>query len=86
MDVYHEKRSFTYISLSFPLLLYALGGLITQMLSTAVGAKPLSETMLEYCYLDPQEQSSVNFNMNWNIFIQENTFENVVGKMMTISL
>ena len=25
------------------------------------GAKPLSEPMLEYCLLDPQEQTSVKF-------------------------
>ena len=44
--------------------------------------KPLSEPMLEYCYLDPQEQTIVKFNRNSCFFIQENTFENVVWKMV----
>ena len=43
-----------------------------------VGAKPLSEPMLEYRYLDPLEQTSVNFDRKYNIFIQENAFESVV--------
>ena len=34
-----------------------------------VGAKPLSEPMVGYCYLDPAEQTSVKLS---NIFIQEN--------------
>ena len=42
------------------------------------GSKPLSEPMLEYWWLDPREQ---NFNQNPNIFIEENTFENVVCEM-----
>ena len=29
-----------------------------------VGAKSLTEPMLEYCWLEPQEQSSVNFKSN----------------------
>ena len=41
------------------------------------GAKPLSEPMLQYCYLDPWEQTLY-------IFIQENVFENVVWKMVAI--
>ena len=28
-----------------------------------IGAKPLSEPLLEYCWLDPQEQSSVKFQL-----------------------
>ena len=51
-----------------------------------VGAKPLSETMLEYCQLDSWEQSQRNFNWNSNIFIQENAFENVVCEMASICL
>ena len=38
------------------------------------GAKPLSDPVLEYCWLDIWEHTS--FNRNWNIFIQENSFEN----------
>ena len=41
-----------------------------------VGAKPLSEPMLEYCKLDPWEQNSIKFNRNSYIFIEENAFEN----------
>ena len=46
-----------------------------------VGAKPLSESVLEYCLLDICEQ---NFNLNSNVFIQENAFENIVCKMSAI--
>ena len=35
------------------------------MVCRLVGAKPLSEPMLEYCYLDPWEQTSVKF---WSEF------------------
>ena len=59
-----------------------------------VGAKPLSEPLLEYCELDHWEQKSVkwtignknqwNLNRNSNIFIQENAFENIVWKMTAI--
>ena len=50
------------------------------------GAKPLSEPLLEYCWLDPWEQTSWNFTRNWIIFIQENAFENVVCEMGSICL
>ena len=44
-----------------------------------VGAKPLTEPMLEYCQLDSKEQTSVKF---WsNFFIQENAFESVDCEM-----
>ena len=41
--------------------------------------KPLSKPMLEYCLLDPWEQTSGKGNLDQNlyIFIQENAFENV---------
>ena len=42
-----------------------------------VGAKPLSETILEYSQLDLYEQTSVKFNQNSNVFIQGNALENV---------
>ena len=48
------------------------------------GTKPLSESMLEYCQLHPWEQTSVKFNRNWNIFIQENALENIVCEMASI--
>ena len=46
--------------------------------------KSLSEPMLEYCWLDPQEQTSMKFYRNWYIFIQENPFWNIVWKMAAI--
>ena len=49
-----------------------------------VGAKPLSEPMLEYCQLDPWDKLQRNFNQNSYIFIQESAFENVVWKMAAI--
>ena len=42
-----------------------------------VGAKLLSEPMLRYCSLDPQDRNSY-------IFVKENTFESVVCKMSAI--
>ena len=40
--------------------------------------------MLAYGQLDPNEHYSVKFELS-NIFIQENTFQNVVCKMASIS-
>ena len=50
------------------------------------GAKSLSEPMLEYCSSPPpppplSNKLQWNFNRNSNIFIWENTFENVVCEM-----
>ena len=42
------------------------------------GAKPLSEPMLEYCYIQ------WNINQNSCDFIQENSFENVLWEMAAI--
>ena len=42
------------------------------MVSHLFGAKPLSEPMLSYCQLNP------------NIVIQENAFENAICKMVAI--
>ena len=42
--------------------------------------------MLEYCYLDPEEQTS-NFNeilIEIHSFFQENAFENAIRKMAAI--
>ena len=49
-----------------------------------VGANPLSELVLEYCWLDPRNKLQWNFNRNSNIFIQENALENVVCEMAPI--
>ena len=49
------------------------------------GAKPLIWTNAGiYCQLDPCKQTSVKFNRNSYICIQENAFENVVWKMAII--
>ena len=42
-----------------------------------VGAKPVSEPMLEYGSLDLKEQTSIKFYSKFEIFIQENEFESV---------
>ena len=49
-----------------------------------VGAKPLPEPMMEYCYLDPRNKLQINVNRNSYIFIKKNPFENVVWKMAAI--
>ena len=48
------------------------------------GAKPRSEPMLAYCYLDPGNIFQWNSNKNTIIFIQENAFENIVCEMAAI--
>ena len=45
------------------------------------GAKPLSEPMLEFCKLDPCEQTSVKSKF---IYFQENAFEIVVCETAAI--
>ena len=49
-----------------------------------VGAKPLSESLLDYCQLDPCEHISMKFETKYNNFIDKNSFENVVWKMAAI--
>ena len=58
--------------------------LVQRMTCRLFGAKVLSETTLVCCYLDSWGHSSVNFNRNSNIFIQENLSENVVWKKSVI--
>ena len=41
-------------------------------------AKPLSKPILGFCQLDPYEQTSVKFWSTIELFIQENSFENIV--------
>ena len=43
--------------------------------------KTLSELAMVYCKFDPMEQIWKNLNQSFNIFVQENTFENVFCKM-----
>ena len=45
-----------------------------------LSAKPLSEAMLTYCQLDIWEHILLNV-LYQTVFIQDNKFENVVGKM-----
>ena len=47
-----------------------------------IGAKPLSETILEDKLLDPREKW--NFNLNSDIFIHENVYECFVYKIAAI--
>ena len=49
-----------------------------------VGAKPLSESLLDYCQLDPCEHISMKFETKYNNFIDKNAFENAVWKMAAI--
>ena len=49
-----------------------------------VGAKPLSEPMLEYSNWTLKNKLQRNLYRNSNIFIQENAFQNVVWKMAAI--
>ena len=48
-----------------------------------VGAKPLSEAMMEYCQLDPYEQTSMKFQSRCS-FADKNLRENVVWKIAAI--
>ena len=63
--------------------------LIQVMACRQVGAKPLPEPLLTCSQLDPEEQTwnswkTWNSNCNFNIFIHENAFENVVCEMAAI--
>ena len=59
--------------------------LVEIMACRLVGAKPLSEPMLEYCkYSNLTNKLQSNLKRNSYIFIQENSFENVVWKMAAI--
>ena len=46
-----------------------------------LGDKPIPALMLTYCQLDPKEQKII---WNWKFSIQENAFENVTCKIVTI--
>ena len=48
------------------------------------GAKPLSETMWEYCQLYHQELTSVKFSRKQYIVIPEYAFENIVCEIAVI--
>ena len=48
------------------------------------GVKPLPEQIVAYYQLKPEEQTSVNRNWNFNIFIRKNALENIVRKVAAI--
>ena len=50
------------------------------------GTKPLSKLMLECCHWTLRNKLQWNFNLNSNIFIQENALQNVVWEMASIFL
>ena len=55
------------------------------MACLVVGAKPLSERMLEYCWLDPMElQWKFDPNSIHTFSFKEDPLENVLLKMATI--
>ena len=60
--------------------------LVQIMACRLVGAEPLSESVLKYFLLNPQEQISVQFNQNSYIFIPENAIENVVCNFVSASM
>ena len=49
-----------------------------------LGAKSLSERILDYCLLSTRHKTQRNFNQNSYISNQEDPFENVVWKMKAI--
>ena len=49
------------------------------------GANPLSEQMMVYCQLDPEEYISMKFDLKFKSFNQWNAFEDVSVKMAAIS-
>ena len=49
-----------------------------------IGAKPLSEQMLDYLNWTLRNKLQWNLNRNFNIFIQENAFESVVCETAAI--
>ena len=52
--------------------------LLQVMACRLFGAKPLPESMLTYCQIEPGNTFQWNLNRNSNIFIEENVFENAV--------
>ena len=51
--------------------------LVQIMACCLASVKPLSDTMLEYCQLDPTEHISVKLKLKFKVFIQRNAVENV---------
>ena len=60
--------------------------LVQIMTSCLIGTKPVSESLLPYCHLDPKEHISVKFYQKFiKVFIHGNVHENVVCVMGAIS-
>ena len=51
--------------------------LLHMMACRQVGAKPIPEPLLKYCYLDPQEQTSEKLRSKYGLYINRNAFDNV---------
>ena len=49
-----------------------------------LGAKPLSEPVMAYYYLESWKYISMNLNQSKTIFVDGNKFENVVCKIASI--
>ena len=58
--------------------------LVQIMACCLFGVKPLSKPMLCYRQLDTWKQTSVNFNKNTKLFIDENSSENIVCETAVI--
>ena len=59
-----------------------IGSTLIQIIACCLfGTKPLSKPMLGYCQLDSSEQTSVNFQSRYKLFIHENETENSVCEM-----
>ena len=50
------------------------------------GAKPLSESFLTHCQLNPYEQISLKLSQNKKLLIQENSLENIFVQTLKVSI
>ena len=88
-DMNYVHQSLVTINSFSPSAAYILqwirSALVQIMAWCLVGAKQLSEPMLEYFMWTTRNKLQWDFNRNLYIFVQENAFENVVWKMAAIS-
>ena len=81
----HQKQIFNSSPPSDAYMRQWIGSVLVQIMAWRLfGAKPFSEPMLGYCQLDPKELTSVKFNQNTKIFIDENASENITWEMAAI--
>ena len=87
-DMNYVHQSLVTINSFSPSAAYILqwirSALVQIMAWCLVGAKQLSEPMLEYFMRTIRNKLQWDFNRNLYIFVQENAFENVVWKMAAI--